>query len=357
MILSDYGTTIVLIDVGAELDMRMVTVDEVREGDRIGMNVQAADGRLVLRKGMIITTRLIEGLKRLQINNVYIEDEQFKDVQIEDSFSMRFRMQAVSVLNSVYDEVMQHGTFNSKALLDCNDEMVKHLVMEQDPLVHIKNIRTKAGYLLDHSVNVSMLSVLTAKALDYNHQQLRVIGLGAMLHDIGYVVKGLRRPDREHPKAGFDLIRKHQEIPLMAAHMVLQHHEQLNGLGFPYGVSGKEVREMAQICAVANDFDHHVNEIEKSRLPHEGFEYIMSKVETCYDIHIVRAFMHNVVPYPLGTHVQLTNGIIGVVTEINKTNSSRPVIKDLNTGLIFALNDHHTVFIKEVLSSRDICFS
>jgi hypothetical protein len=44
---------------------------------------------------------------------------------------------------------------------------------------------------------------------------------------------------------------------------------------------------MAQIYAVANDFDHLVNEIAKNRLPHEGIEYIMSKVETTYDIHIV----------------------------------------------------------------------
>jgi putative nucleotidyltransferase with HDIG domain len=357
MILCIYGTTIVLIYVGVEHNVRLVTVDEVREGDRIARNIEATDGRLVLRKGMVITMRLVEGLKRLQINKVYIEDEQFLDVQIVENSTIRIWMQGVSVLNSVYDEVMQHGNFSSKALMDCNDEMVQHLFMEQDPLVHIKNIRTKKGYLLDHSVNVAMLAVLTAKALEYNYQQLRVIGLGAMLHDIGYVVKGLRHPEREHAEAGFNLIRKHQEIPLMAAHMVLQHHEQLNGLGFPYGVSGKEVREMAQICAVANDFDHHVNEIDKSRLPHEGFEYIMSKVETCYDIHIVRAFMRSVVPYPLGTHVELTNGIIGVVTEINKSNSSRPVIKELKHGRIFALSDHHTVFIKDVLSIRDICIS
>jgi hypothetical protein len=43
---------------------------------------------------------------------------------------------------------------------------------------------------------------------------------------------------------------------------------------------------MARICAVANDFDHHVNEIDKNRLPHEGIEYIMSKVEISYEIQL-----------------------------------------------------------------------
>jgi HD-GYP domain-containing protein (c-di-GMP phosphodiesterase class II) len=153
------------------------------------------------------------------------------------------------------------------------------------------------------------------------------------------------------------MIRKHQEIPLMAAHLVLQHHEMINGQGFPFGIMGKEIREMAQICAVANDFDHHINEIGKNRLPHEGIEYIMSKVETSYDIHIVQAFMRNVVPYPIGTVVRLTNGVTGIVTGINKTHAARPVIRELNKERTISLFENQTLFIREVLSSRDICFS
>jgi HD-GYP domain-containing protein (c-di-GMP phosphodiesterase class II) len=119
----------------------------------------------------------------------------------------------------------------------------------------------------------------------------------------------------------------------------------INGLGFSYGVQCREIREMAQICAVANDFDHHVNEIEKNRLPHEGIEYIMSKVESSYEIHIVQAFVHNVVPYPIGTIVRLTNGMAGIVTETNKMNTSRPVIRELETDRRISLMDHHTILI------------
>jgi putative nucleotidyltransferase with HDIG domain len=266
-------------------------------------------------------------------------------------------MKAISALNNAFEEITETKNFKSKPLIESNEEMVNHLITEQDPFIQVKNIRTRAGYLLDHSINVAMLSILTAKAMDYSIEQLRVIGIGALLHDIGYAMPGLKDAYKEHPKAGFDMIRKHQEIPLKAAHLVLQHHERINGLGFPYGVKGKEIREMAQICAVANDFDHHVNEIGKSRLPHEGIEYIMSKVETTYDIHIVQAFMRNVVPYPIGTVVRMTNGGTGIVVEINKVNASRPVIRELDKDQTISLLDHHTLFIKEVLSSRDICFS
>jgi HD-GYP domain-containing protein (c-di-GMP phosphodiesterase class II) len=337
--------------------MRMVSIEEVREGDRIGMNVYSSDGRLVLRKGMVVTGKLIEGLKRLHVDGVYIEDERILNVQMVDGFGVRFRMHAISLLNSAFEEVRENKCFHSKDLLETNNEMVRHLTKGENSLLQINNIRMRAGYLLDHSINVAMLSVLTAKALEYTMQQMQAIGIGAMLHDIGYALPGLENPYMEHPKAGYDLLLNDEEIPVMSADLVLQHHEMINGQGFPYGIQGKSIKEMAQICAVANDFDHYVNEIDHIRLPHEGMDYVMLKAGVSYDNHVVQAFMHAIVPYPIGTVVLLTNGITGIVIEINKAYQSRPVVRELNKDHQIALIDHPTLFIKEVVSSRDILFS
>jgi HD-GYP domain-containing protein (c-di-GMP phosphodiesterase class II) len=335
----------------------MVSIDDLREGDRIGMNVYSSDGRLVLRKGMVVTGKLIEGFKRLQVEGVYIEDERFKNVHMADSFSVRFRMHAISLLNSAFEEVRENKQFNCKALLETNTEMVRHLSAEQSSLLQINNIRIRAGYLLDHSINVAMLSVLTAKTLKYTVQQMQAIGIGAMLHDIGYAMPGLENPYMEHPKAGYDLLIMQQEIPAMSADLVLQHHEMVRGQGFPYNLKGHEIKEMAQICAIANDFDHYVNEIDHNRLPHEGMDYVMTKAGVSYDIHIVHAFMQAIVPYPIGTVVLLTNGIMGIVIESNKEYESRPVIRELNKDHEISLIDYPALFIKEVISSRDILFS
>jgi HD-GYP domain-containing protein (c-di-GMP phosphodiesterase class II) len=337
--------------------MRLVTVDEVREGDRIAMNVFSSDGRLVLRKGMVITGKLIEGFKRLHVDGIYIEDERFKDIQMEDSFSIRFRMHAITLLNSAFVEVREKKSFNSKALLETNNEMVRHLSTEQSSLLQINSIRMRTGYLLDHSINVAMMSVLTAKALGYTIQQMQVIGIGAMLHDIGYAVPGLENPYMQHSKAGHDLLLMQPEITVPSAELVLQHHEMVNGLGFPNNIQGHEINEMAQICAVANDFDHHVNEIDHNRLPHEGMDYVMARAGASYDIHIVQAFMRAIVPYPIGTIVLLTNGISGIVIENNKAYESRPTIRELNKDHLISLIDHPTLYIREVVSSRDILFS
>jgi HD-GYP domain-containing protein (c-di-GMP phosphodiesterase class II) len=337
--------------------MRMVSIDEIREGDRIGMNVYSTDGRLVLRKGMVVTEKLIEGFKRLHVDGVYIEDERIKEVQMEDSFGVRFRMNTISLLNHAFEEVRESKSFNPKALLETNIEMVRHLSEKQNKLLQIKNIRMRNGFLLDHSINVAMLSVLTGKALGYSIQQMQAIGIGAMLHDIGYAMPGLENQFLEHPKAGHDLLIMQQEIPLIAADVVLQHHEMINAHGFPYQLRGNEIKEMAQICAIANDFDHYVNEIDQNHLPHEGMDYVMAKAGISYDVYIVHAFMRAVIPYPIGTIVLLSNGITGIVIKNNDEYESRPVIRELNKDHEINLIGHPSIFIREVVSSRDILFS
>lgn len=131
----------------------------------------------------------------------------------------------------------------------------------------------------------------------------------------------------------------------------------INGHGFPYGRQGESVKEIAQICAIANDFDHFVNEIDHNRLPHEGMDYVMIKAGVAYDIHIVQAFMRAIVLYPIGTVVLLTNGITGIVIENNKAFESRPVVRGLNKDHEIALINYPTLFIKKIVSSRDILFS
>jgi len=337
--------------------MRMVSIDEVREGDRIGMNVYSSDGRLVLRKGMIVTGKLIEGFIKLHVDGIYIEDERIMGVQMEDSFAVRFRMHAVNLLNSAFEEVRDNKSFNSKGLLTTNNEMVSHLCKEPNSLLQINSVRMRAGYLMDHSLNVAMLSILTAKALGYSTQMMQIIGIGAMLHDIGYAMPELENPYMEHPKAGYDLLLMQEEIPVMSADIVLQHHELIIGSGFPFGLQNKAIHETAQICAIANDFDHYVNEIDHIRLPHEGMDYVMSKAGVSYDVHIVQAFISAIVPYPIGTVVLLTNGITGIVIENNKAYESRPVVRELNKDHAIALIDHPTLYIKDIVSSRDIHFS
>lgn len=329
--------------------MILVSVNDLQEGDRLGQHVYKIDGRLVLSRGTILTGSLIQGLNRMRIESVYIDNVRPNEADTDQVMGMGgLRAVAVDILRSAFQEAANSGSFHSRPIVRLADDMVRQFNQEEVSL-QMKELRTDSSYLYGHSANVCTLALMTGKTMGLTEQHLRTLALGALLHDIGYVVKQAGDPAKEHPRIGFDLIRKHPEIPLLAAHIVLQHHEQLNGAGFPMGIRGEEFRISAQICAIANDFDHFVNEIGKNRLPHEGIEYVMSKVDSSYDISVVRAFVQSITPYPIGTIVRLSNGMVGTVTELHKGHPSRPVIVTKDHGLRFDLLQYHTDFIQEVI--------
>lgn len=330
--------------------MILVPTSSLQEGDRLGQHVYRSDGRLVLSRGAVLAANLISGLVRMNIDSVYIDnvrDNEAVPVSLMDSGLLRAA--AVDVVRTVFAEVAGTGRFHSRPVIRLTDDMLRAIAKDGDVKLQMKEIRTEGNYLHAHSANVCMLSIMTARTLGYTEQHLRTVAIGALLHDIGYVAAQAVDARTDHPRIGFDLVRRHPDLPLLAAHVVLQHHEQLNGGGFPLGIRGEALRQSAQIVAIANDFDHFVNEIGQNRLPHEGIEYVMSKVDVSYEIAVVRAFVQRVAPYPIGTVVRLSNGMIGTVSELHKGHPSRPVIVTKDQGLRFDLLHFQTDFIEEVI--------
>jgi HD-GYP domain-containing protein (c-di-GMP phosphodiesterase class II) len=330
--------------------MIFVPVVELNSGDRLGQHIHQTDGPLVLARGVVLNEHLIDGLVKQKISGVYIDNRRNNGSLPVKQNGMALRQGALEMVSHAFGEIAMTESFQSKPILQMTRDLVHHICKGDDFSMQTKEHRADASYLIGHSVHVCLLSVMTALALDYTEEQLHTLALGALLHDIGYFSPRCANLRKDHPFVGFDLVRQHPDIPLMAAHIVLQHHEQLNGEGYPYAVKGDKFREAAQICAIANDFDHFVNEIGTNRLPHEGIEYIMSKVDSCYSIHLVRAFVSSVIPYPVGTMVRLTNGRVGRVSKLSTSNPSRPVITDNKDGKQINLSQHHTVFVNEVIT-------
>lgn len=328
--------------------MQLIPTIELQEGDRLGQNLYNADGRLILSRGSVLTRRMINGLIRMNVDSVFIDNRRPNEAGSDVINLETLRAAAFDTVKNVFAGVADANRLEPKPIMRLAGDIVQHMSAEECRL-QMKERRTEAAYLFAHSVNVCLLAVMAGKTLGYSEMQLRTLAIGALLHDIGRVSKQAANPDRDHPRIGFDLMRRYSELPLLAAHTVLQHHEQVSGGGFPMGVQGEQFRQAAQLTAIANDYDHFVNETGTNRLPHEGIEYVMSKVDTHYDIAVVRAFVQSVTPYPIGTVVRLSNGMVGTVVELHKGHPSRPVIMTNDHNLRVDLLEYKTDFIEEVI--------
>jgi HD-GYP domain-containing protein (c-di-GMP phosphodiesterase class II) len=120
-----------------------------------------------------------------------------------------------------------------------------------------------------HATRVCTYALLIAKSVGiYDRQALLGIATGALLHDVGklfvadtIVAKNYRLtpPERErmreHPTQGFLRLSKREDLSWGTLMMVYQHHERVDGCGYPVGLCQSEIHEWARICAIANDYD------------------------------------------------------------------------------------------------------
>lgn len=154
--------------------------------------------------------------------------------------------------------------------LKTSENLVTELMKFPFAAKPLTQLQTYSRGTVDHSVNVSVLAVFLAMNMGYAHVLiLRHIAAGALLHDIGKSQIELAEGDtdddiaekmRKHPEVSAALLREDDAISKEVKMIVAQHHECHDGSGFPRGMRGKEIYDLAKIVAIANTFDELVSE-------------------------------------------------------------------------------------------------
>lgn len=234
--------------------------------------------------------------------------------------------------------------------------------------------------LSTHSLNVSILSLLIARELKVDSNLLQPLGLGGLFHDIGERLVPMRvkfgeagmkmESDPElrklHPEKGHEWMQKFPEISPKALEVILQHHERLNGTGFPKALQGEEISLLAQIVMVADDYDEMCNAANAAnrRTPHEAlgkiYRSFLGTESHKYSEDVVQALVRALTVYPPGTFIQLSDESFGLVTSINSQNPLKPLVmvycpKEGNHGLkMVDLVTEEKLEVKKVLRPNEL---
>lgn len=218
-------------------------------------------------------------------------------------------------------------------------EMVKSDPHVSAALTHLMQCD---DYLLEHSADVGILMVAIGKTLGFPEEELDLMALGGLLHDVGKqkVPKGiLEKPGkpspeeweeiRRHPEYGREILEKcDPPCPPEVIRVAAQHHERMDGSGYPNCLKGDQIAVHSRIAAVADVFDA----ITSHRVYHRGRTarealMIIYTARTEYDQDAVMALVKLVGVYPVGTRVRLDSGEQGVVVAPNLEDSTRPVVE------------------------------
>ncbi|NOU93527.1 hypothetical protein GC093_09885 [Paenibacillus sp. LMG 31456] len=136
---------------------------------------------------------------------------------------------------------------------------------------------------------------------------------------------------KRHTEYGFKLLKDTPGIPLLSAHCALQHHEKINGTGYPLGLSGTGVHPFAQWVGLLDAYDAMTNPrpYRAPLPPGQAIEVLFTGAGTLYDKSKVEFFRNKVAIYPVGLSVRLSTGRLGIVSKINPMFKQRPVVRIL----------------------------
>ncbi|MDR7122335.1 DUF3391 domain-containing protein [Rheinheimera soli] len=190
-----------------------------------------------------------------------------------------------------------------------------------------------------HVLNVSILAMMLAKNLNYSADEVKWTGLGAMFHDIGKLkipsqilrkTTALSAPElnflKLHPKLGLDLLGLTQQFPAQAKAIVEQHHEYLDGSGYPAALKAGQINKLARIVAVVNEFDNlcHPLDMSQARSPHHALSLMYKTMKGKLGDLEMKVMIKMMGIYPPGTVVLLSDKRVGIVMAVNSDSMLYP---------------------------------
>jgi putative nucleotidyltransferase with HDIG domain len=243
-----------------------------------------------------------------------------------------------------------------------------------DLLTNLVNLSGWEHSFYNHAVNVTILSLMLASAEGLKGDKLRQVGVGALLHDIGKIeiptqITGKRgrlthaetEIMRHHPILGRKLAERIKAMPLPVLDIIEQHHEFLDGTGYPRRTLGEDIAYSARLVAVTNTYDALCNPRHPgdALTPKAALAAMYAKYKNKLDTKLVERFIRTIGIYPPGTVVRLNDGSIGLVVTADPKAPLRPEILLYNPdipkaqALILDLKEYRELSVLEVLPPKE----
>jgi HD-GYP domain-containing protein (c-di-GMP phosphodiesterase class II) len=335
--------------------VRLIPSRKIRDGVELARDVVAGPPGTapLLRRGVKLSAPYATLLPTAGVGSVWIEDELGEAIEVAEPLTAETRAKvhratgaALSAARSALrsGSGMPHTVVES--LADVATAMVNDLLECPDAALALDDLSAFDDYTHRHSVQVTLLGLLIARAMwrkegwtdfrgkrrhDRLEERLRKLGLGLLVHDVGKLAvppEILNKPGRltddemavmkTHPVAGAELLRPADLSPL-ALSVVRDHHERIDGSGYPEGLVGAQVQEFPRIAAVADVYDAITSErvYKPAAPPHVGVRIIREGAGAQFCADVVRHFRAIVMPYPLGHEIPLPDGRTGVVAAVD----------------------------------------
>lgn len=332
---------------------KLINLDNLEIGMVLGEDaIDTKSGAVLIPKGKALTGDFIDKLSLNNISEVIIVEEEIPEEWYNNDIRTNYLIIGKKLENLFYN-AKKGKKIEVSDIFNEMDKFAKIVSQERDILTQMRLLRKKDDYTFDHSMGVSILAISLGKWLNYSEDDILNLSITGLFHDIGKLHVSdeiVKKPGRltedeceimkKHSYYGYQILMETGKFSNDILMGVLQHHERMDGSGYPNGLKGDKIHEYAKVVSIC-DIYHAITSrrvYKDKESPFKAADQLRYASFSDLDPTISQVFLENISNFYIGNKVLLSNGDIGTIVYVHPQDKTKAIVK---------VDDYFIDFLKE----------
>ncbi|WP_312522154.1 HD-GYP domain-containing protein [Anaerospora sp.] len=309
--------------------MSYLSLSEIKSGMTLEQVLVSPDGKMVFGQGTIVNDCLLARLNDWKVEGAEVAEEaiEFDFAEIEKIISVvtlgmtdkpemkkmvqhaaELHMKIETELKRIFMLTRYHGAVPMDTLIHLVDKKIYPRLSQLDSFEQLHTQAAASDYLYRHALDVAFIAGYLGRWLGYGDGDIWNLTLAGLVHDIGKTKinfemlskSGRLNADefkiaKNHTVWSYQLLAQTEFVSTVVLKAVLEHHEKLDGSGYPYRLQGNEITMLARIIAVADIYDALISNryYHKGISPQEAIEIMVFQMANQLDTHVLACLIEN----------------------------------------------------------------
>ena len=254
---------------------------------------------------------------------------------------------AADTLDKVYESLRDGRVGDIQAVQDSINPLIESVFRNQEAVAALLRLRESDDYRYHHGISMAVWAAILGRQIGLHRDELEILTLGCAMCDVGMtqLPPGLlgqpdmlseqqRRIIGAHPKMGAELVANSSNVSFEVLAIIENHHERMNGSGYPRGMEGATIPMLARIAGLVDAYDAMITPrpYAPTRTSHEAAQELIDAKGILFQDALVEQFIQAIGLFPTGTLVELNTGEVAIVTRQNETRRLKPEVAIILDG-------------------------
>jgi HD-GYP domain-containing protein (c-di-GMP phosphodiesterase class II) len=246
---------------------------------------------------------------------------------------------AADTLDRIFETLRSGGQHDISAVQAAVNPLIEGVFRNQDAVAALLRLKESGEYRYHHGVSMAVWSAILGRHIGLHRHELEKLAVGCAMCDVGMtqlppelldqaenLTDAQRRIIRAHPKMGAELVAKSSNVDIEVIGIVENHHERMDGSGYPRGIEGAAIPLLARIAGLVDTYDAMITPrpYAPARTSHEATQELLDCKGQKFQDSLVEQFVQAIGLFPTGTMVELNTGEVAIVVAQNTTRRLKP---------------------------------